>query len=123
MSKKKVIVVSYAGQRISLDAIAGYCPIHKSTNRGPNEYGVRFNLRTGEAIEMLGDDIVSRDKVITFLDSYFSPAIFTSNKCQVCAIYKKSALSNNCSQSCHDWDGYQMFKRKEDANLSSDTSG
>ena len=74
MSKKRAVVLDYNGQRILLDTIAGYVPVY-SNKEGEKDtkYGIRFHLRTGEVIDQMGNDDVSRNKVVKYLDDYFKP--------------------------------------------------
>ena len=116
MSKKRCVVLNYNGQRIVLDTIAGYCGVYKDDRSTTTKHGVRFDLRTGETIEHMGNDEVSRNKVLKFLDDHFKPESFTANKCQVCA-HKEDNRNNDCfskHNNCSDFRGYSSFEREKD---------
>lgn len=115
MSKKRAVVLNYNGQRILLDAVAGYTPLYKKKERGSEaQYGIRFYLRTGEVIDKMGNDDVSRDNVIKYLDDHFKPDHFTASKCQVC-IHKQDEALSKCSSlyDCSSWGGKRGFEREK----------
>ena len=115
MSNKKLVVLNYNGQRIVLDTIAGYCGIYRTEKSTTTKQGIRFELRTGETIEQLGNDEVSRDKVLEFLDNHFKPEYFTGNLCHVC-IHKKDAVTGDCYTKhnyCNDYHGFRSFEREK----------
>ena len=120
MSKKRPTVINYSGRRILLDTIASYWPYSEHPSRGYRQYGIEFITRSGESITPHGNDEISRDKAIRFLDSYFNPDLFTSQKCYVCALRSKTCETDH---KCREYTGFTAFKRKEDANVSSEIRG
>lgn len=123
MNKKRPIVLDYNGQRILLDTIASYIGVHSTAENSPDKYGIRFYLRTGEEIERVGNDEVSRDKVLKFLDDHFKPDFFFANKCQVC-VHKEDRAKRQCFEKhdCIDYRGMKGFKREKDDARSMDAS-
>jgi hypothetical protein len=114
-NKRKKLVLNYNGQRIDLDTIAGYQSISLRVRHEPTEYGVRFDLRSGTVIEQLGDDIVSRNKVLKYLDGHFKPDEFTANKCQACE-HHEDGKKNDCysKHSCNSYGNWKGFQRMKD---------
>ena len=111
MSKKRTVVINYAGRRVLLETIASYWPCITRADREEPKYGIEYLLRSGEKVDASGDDKPSRDKAIVFLDSYFKPDAFTGNKCDVCAIKDKDC---NSKYGCRPYNGYQGFERAEE---------
>lgn len=114
-NKKRRPVLDYNGQRIDLSNIVGYGSISLRVRHEPDQYGIRFDLRSGTIIEQLGDDSVSRNKVLKYLDDYFKPDGFTANKCQACEHYE-DGRKNDCysKHSCNSYGGWKGFKRMKD---------
>jgi len=123
MSKKSPVVINYGGHRVRLDTIATFLPIYTIQRNESNHYGIRFHLRNGEEIDIKGNDEVSRDKAIAFLDNYFKPVLFTLDKCQVC-IHQEERKRGDCYKvfDCAEFKGLRGFKRRGESNaaLSSD---
>ena len=117
MSKKKEVVINYHGLRLLLGTVGGYCGIYLSDRHSNmTTYGIRFELRTGERVEQLGNDEVSRDKVLKFLDNHFKPLYFSGNLCQVC-VHKEDNRNRDCyskHDGCNDYNGYKSFEREKD---------
>jgi len=112
MSNKKSVVLNYNGQRIVLDTIAGYCGIYRADRNTTTKQGIRFELRTGKTIEELGNDKVSRDKVLGFLDNHFKPKYFIANLCQAC-IHKEDSKTDDCYTKHNNCNNYHRFKSFE----------
>jgi len=115
-NRKMSVVLDYNGQRILLDTIAGYAAMYKDKRGEITEYGIEFSLRTGEIIEQYGNDQISRNKVLEYLDDYFKPDKFTANRCQVCE-HKEDKRNGNCysKHDCTTYKGLLGFKREKEA--------
>jgi hypothetical protein len=124
---KKEIVIDYGATRVLLSTVAAYLPIYNGARNSITKHGIRFHLRTGEIIEQLGDDEVSRDKVLAFIDVNFKPTKFTANRCTVCSNYTGNGESDYCAtSSCSEWENYPKFERKKEtanADLSNNVPG
>ena len=109
MSKKQVVVINYAGRRILLETIASYWPWITREQHEDTRYGITYFLRSGEKIDAYGNDGLSRDKAVAFLDKHYNITKFTGQKCAVCA-----KNSNDCSAtySCYSHNDFKGFKRK-----------
>jgi uncharacterized protein (DUF1330 family) len=109
--KKRPVVISYGGIRVLLDTIATYWPYNEQGNtNGTWQHGIHYALRSGETETAKGDDKVSRNAALKFLDDHFAPTHFKSNKCQVCV---RSADRPDCSSKhdCRMYNNFPKFKR------------
>lgn len=105
-------VIKYAGHRILLETVASYGPIFLSERNSATKYGIRFTLRNGLIEEALGNDELSRNKFIAFLDKHFKPTEFLAYKCDVCSNFKDNGYGS-CDLHCNDYNNYRHFKREE----------
>lgn len=116
MSKPKNVIISWSTLRLSLDTVCAYYPFFKSEVGGSSKYGITFVLRSGGKQSSSGDDEVSRDKLLAFLDEHFNTQSFKANKCDVCARRDKKAKSGGCTQkpgeTCYSYNNYKRFQRE-----------
>lgn len=103
--------IRYGCQRILVETIAAYVPIIKNKAGIDEKYGIRFHLRTGESIEHMGNDELTRDKALRFLDEHFGPIGFTAHKCEAC-VHRTS--TGRCDKRCYQYDGYPRFQRRQE---------
>jgi len=111
--KKKSVVISYAGTRLLLETIVGYVGVYLDASSKATRYGIKFYIRSGEIIEALGDDKLSRNNLLEFLDKHFDAVHFEAYMCNVC-IHEEAR--DDCYQNrdqCGHWGNRQHFKRKE----------
>jgi hypothetical protein len=108
-------MVEYANVRVRLDSIVNYWPVYKNESSG-DRHGILIDKRDGDTLNIFGDDMVSRDQFVLFLDNHFKVKSFNTNKCTVCANKTKGCSSEF---NCRGYNGWPKFARlKESTDVS-----
>lgn len=111
MSKKQTLVINFANRRVLLETIASYWPWSTREVHEATRYGIAYLLRSGEKVDAYGNDELSRNKAIAFLDKHYPITKFTAQKCAVCVRDGKDCSS---TYSCYSYNNFEGFKRKEE---------
>ena len=122
-NKTEPEMISYGNLSLLVDTIAGFYPFQDTKSIGPDDYGIKFFLRSGDSITAQGNSKILRDRVVKYLQTRITTVIFLAQRCHACANFEqrpgtdsmacvREYLTAREDGRCVSYEGYQEFKPK-----------